>query len=109
MRVGSSFAGTGIMLADSQKGREKRLTSTDNGTIVPWEARVWWIGGRGAPEMIGRVGEEVGPRFMEEGRFSAISLRKNDFVEQPYCWIVRALGFPFVNELIESYSIVSKP
>lgn len=56
--------------------------------------------------MIRRVRQEVDPRFVEERRFSAIALRKNDFVEELDGGVVRAFALTLMNELIESCSML---
>jgi hypothetical protein len=40
---------------------------------------------------------------MEEGRFPAIALRKNDLIEKSDTRIVGAFSLSFMNELVETY------
>lgn len=89
-----------------ERGIELRGDAADDRTVVAWEAGVGWVRGGRAPEVVACVGEEVGLGPGEEGGFTAVSLCKDDFVEELDRRVICALTFAFVDEFIETLCLL---
>lgn len=78
----------------------------DDRSIIAGETRGWWVGMRCAPEVVAGIRKKIGLRLVEVRCCATVLLRKNHLVEEFDLGILTRSALTFMDELIESLSLL---